>query len=372
MMTKRLNELDQRKQQEPKLADVVGKGTNSYGIIRLIAALLVIWTHSYRVVGGPTVSEPLSDLTGYSAGGHAVNVFFSLSGMMVAASLERSTNSFDFAVARILRILPALIVTNVIIVLFCGLFITTNSQEFWTFENIGGFLGRTLLAFQSSATLEGVFDENPWKNYVNVPIWTIKFEIACYFSILLLQITKIHENSRRGWSSLTVALILCASAAVIVYQADSTEFDFFGNLARFLFAFYIGVAAWSAREVIPLRIYWVIAVSFAAWIGILADSVLALPLVTIATAYFAFWAGSFKIGRLHEIADRNDLSYGLYISGFFIQQWLMYSFPEQGIFTNVLLSTILSAMFAFVSWRLIEAPSLSLRRSVSRWWTGNR
>jgi len=98
------------------LARSAERGANSYGIIRVIAAVLVIWTHSYSVVGGETAAEPLKELTRWSAGSHAVNIFFSLSGFMVAASWERSRNLFDFVIARILRIMPALVCVNVLIV----------------------------------------------------------------------------------------------------------------------------------------------------------------------------------------------------------------------------------------------------------------
>ena len=48
------------------------KSANSYGVIRLAAAIAVIITHAYGVVGGWDAAEPLLTLTGWSLGAHAV------------------------------------------------------------------------------------------------------------------------------------------------------------------------------------------------------------------------------------------------------------------------------------------------------------
>ena len=65
------------------LARFAEKGANSFGAVRLLAAIAVIATHSVAVVGGYHSLEPLRALTGLSLGTHAVHVFFALSGFMV-------------------------------------------------------------------------------------------------------------------------------------------------------------------------------------------------------------------------------------------------------------------------------------------------
>ena len=351
------------------LANAAEKGANSYGIIRVIAAILVIWTHSYSVLGGADADEPLRQLSGWSAGSHAVNLFFSLSGLMVAASWERSRDFFDFALARVLRITPALIFVNVLIVVLSGLFLTTSPGSFWTGENIGNFLASTILMFKAGSTLEGVFATNPWPGVVNIPIWTIKFEIICYASLavlmLLAGLLRLSPFQRR----LMLVVLLAASAAVMMWQGDAGQFDFAGNLARFFFAFYLGVGAWFERERIKLNWPYLFVLWLVIGVAISLDSVTMLPLAIVGTAYLAFWAGSFKAGRIQRAADRTDLSYGMYISGFFIQQWLVAALPGQSIAANAISATILAALFAWFSWKLIEWPALQLRPRFWRWAT---
>lgn len=350
------------------LARSAERGANSYGIIRIIAAVLVIWTHSYSVVGGETAAEPLKELTRWSAGSHAVNIFFSLSGFMVAASWERSRNLFDFVIARILRIMPALVCVNVLIVVLAALFLTTSSpSEFWTVENAGGFLANTTVLFKSGSTLDGVFMNNPWPGVVNIPIWTIKFEVICYATLAAAMFVVSYFRHSIRMLKLALAGFLVVAALVLIGLYGSSQFEFVANLARFFFAFYLGVAAWFWREQIVLAVRYLAIIWLLYLIAIAVESVLVLPLGIVTTAYTSFWAGSFQAGRIQQAADQTDLSYGMYISGFFIQQWLVQAFPQQGIWANATSATLIAAMFAWFSWKLIEHPALQLRSKFWRW-----
>ena len=77
------------------LSAFANKDANSYGVIRLAAAIAVIFTHAFGVVGGWEAAEPLAAATGWSLAAHAVHVFFVLSGFMVAASWERAAGWVD-------------------------------------------------------------------------------------------------------------------------------------------------------------------------------------------------------------------------------------------------------------------------------------
>lgn len=343
------------------LANAAEKGANSYGIIRVVAAVVVIWTHSYSVLGGAYAAEPLKALSGWSAGSHAVNVFFTLSGFLVAASWERSRNVVDFVLARVLRIMPALIFVNVLVVVLAGLFLTTSRDEYWTIENIGGFLVSTILLFKSGSTLEGVFINNPYPRLVNTPIWTIKYEIICYASLAVLGLLAGYLRPSARQRRLALLALLSLSAAVMMWQGDMAQFGFTGSLARFIFAFYLGVGAWFERDRIKLSLPYLVALWLLVFVAIALDSSTTAPLILIGTAYLCFWAGSFRAGRVQRAADKTDLSFGMYISGFFIQQWLVASFPGQSILVNAISATLLAAMFGWISWNLIEWPAIKLR-----------
>ena len=60
----------------------------------------------------------------------------------------------------------------------------------------------------------------------------------------------------------------------------------------------------------------------------------------------------------------SDLSYGIYIYAFPIQQ-LIYSYYENlSPVMNFIYSTILSSIMAYLSWKIIEKPSLNFRKKI--------
>jgi peptidoglycan/LPS O-acetylase OafA/YrhL len=87
--------------------DVLSPEHNCFAAIRLAMAVCVLVSHCFFLATGTMTAEPLVGWTGYMLGQHAVQVFFILSGVLVAQSLDRSRSVLGFAVARGLRIFRA-------------------------------------------------------------------------------------------------------------------------------------------------------------------------------------------------------------------------------------------------------------------------
>ena len=357
----------------PALACYADKDSNSYGVVRLLAALAVVYTHSFGVVGGWSTPEPLVASTGMSLGAHAVHVFFALSGFMVAASFERSSGVIDFMLARTLRVMPALIVVNLFIIAAGGLILTSASAvDYWTLDNVGRFFARTVLSFSVGVPLLGVFDQNPVPGAINIPIWTIRFEVLAYASLLLL-LTTMSIIRLKGLNRLwPVAAILVLSAAVLTRAPDAESFSFADQMARFAFTFYLGVGAWIARGQVPVGLPVLLAIAAAAILALATASVLSYPLMILAVAYGSFWLGSFSMGALQRWTTGTDLSYGIYITGFFIQQWLAWALPGLDTYGNWLVATLIVAGIAWLSWTFVERPALGLRKQLLAGWRPGR
>ena len=71
----------------PRLADILTPKTNSFGVLRFAMATLVLISHSYLYSAGTSDVEPLQSWLGRSLGECAVQVFFILSGVMVAVTV---------------------------------------------------------------------------------------------------------------------------------------------------------------------------------------------------------------------------------------------------------------------------------------------
>lgn len=93
---------------------------NNFDFLRFFAAALVLFAHSYPLVGRRE-DEPLTVLTGYEKGGSiAVGIFFVMSGYLIASSWLASSTPRSFLLKRALRIFPALIVAVLLTVFVLG------------------------------------------------------------------------------------------------------------------------------------------------------------------------------------------------------------------------------------------------------------
>lgn len=91
------------------LSTALLRANNSFNLLRLGAASAVIISHAFVIAYGATAPQPLENHLFFSLGMQAVNVFFVLSGVLVAASADRATSVIDFMSARVLRIYPGLL-----------------------------------------------------------------------------------------------------------------------------------------------------------------------------------------------------------------------------------------------------------------------
>lgn len=184
----------------PRLAGVLTPDTNSFGVLRFAMATLVLISHSYLYAAGTAEAEPLQRWLGRSLGECAVQVFFFLSGVMVAQSFDRSRNIVDFSVARVLRIFPALTVCVLATAFILGPCVANLSpSDYLTSPGLYGYVARTLTLSSGSAPLPGVFETNAYAGYVNSSLWTLKYEVACYFGLALIGMAGLLDGDGAGY-----------------------------------------------------------------------------------------------------------------------------------------------------------------------------
>lgn len=107
------------------LGIIMEPGRNNFGLLRLAAAGSVVVSHAFYVATGDGSAQPLTGLTRYNLGQHAVHVFFVLSGLLVAGSLDRAPSLTAFVLARATRIIPGLAVCVLVTAFFLGPLVST-------------------------------------------------------------------------------------------------------------------------------------------------------------------------------------------------------------------------------------------------------
>ncbi|MBN8955819.1 MAG: acyltransferase [Rhizobiales bacterium] len=342
-----------------KLSEILESRSNSFNALRLLAATSVVVSHSFLFIGGSYSAEPLS-WSPYTLGQHAVNVFFVLSGVMLSHSFTTNPDWRRFAAARILRIFPGLLVCGVIVGWLFGAMGTSWAlPDYFSDAHTLFYPVASLLLF-NKAPLHDVFQTSTQPGEINTPLWTIKYELLAYICFSLAVYSRLLSNR-----SVTLAgCVVLGSALTILSFLPEPIFGV--QFARFGFSFSLGVVAYQYRSSIKLS-------------GPLLGGLLIFVLATNGTpagpaasivwfAYAALVAGSLRLPGLTEFCSRIDLSYGIYIYSWPLQQLIvLWGGNGMSIALHAALSLLAVLPFACFSWFMVEKPALAMKQRFGEW-----
>lgn len=343
-----------------KLSSFTQGKNNNFNLIRIVAAFAVLLGHSFALLAR---SEPLAQSLGMSIGSIAVDIFFITSGFLVTRSLLVRQSIAEYALSRILRIYPALLVMLILTVFCLGPFFTSNSLSVY-FSNTGiysYFLKCITLVTGVAFYLPGVFESNPFKGAVNGSLWSMVYEIKMYIILSLFWIVFNFNRANRIklFNYFVVASSIVAGILVLI--------QYFNNLGeshfvRLYFMFFIGAAFWVLREYINLssKTFWLFFVALVLSPFINKDVFFTTYLLTI--AYILFFLTYVPAGHIRKYNAVGDYSYGVYIYAFPLQQSIVALFPKISVSLLIFTAAVLSLIFAVISWHIFEKPSLNFKK----------
>jgi len=335
----------------PTLELVFNPKLNALNAIRLLLAASVIVAHSWP-------------LTGREFSGHLITLgvdgFFILSGYLIAGSWARRPDWRAFLLARARRILPgfwvALLVTAFVL---APVGVALHGGNGWKLISSGESISyvaqnAALYIFQHSIgnTPSGV----PYPGVWNGSLWTLQWEAFCYLGLLALGLTGLLA---RKWvvPVLTVGCWALYMALQGRLDADSFVLSRLADGLRFALLFLAGVLIFKIGRRLPVT--WpIVTLAAALFVGSLF-----LPdyrtLGVWPYAYLLVSVGA--LTKVRWLTMRNDLSYGLYI----------YAFPIQQVMAGTILASLPVAAFAgfavaftiplaAASWFFVEKPSSRL------------
>lgn len=338
----------------PTIADAMARPSNGFAAVRLALALAVVVSHAFSVTTGRVEAEPLHAWTGFTLGEHAVNGFFAISGFLVTMSFVRR-GARDYAAARALRIVPGLVAAVLVVALAVGPAMTTSGlRDYLHAPELRVFLLRTLTTLKSTAPLPGLFQENPLR-FAMGTVWTLKYEVFCYVAVLLAGAAGLLRG--RG-PSLVVAAGLFAALLVTNLFLPNASLGTTTTL-RLAFVFAAGAVLHQWRDAV--RLSWLAAAALAG-LAALAARTPAYPALLYGASAYGVLVMSLCPSLARPVLDlREDLSYGVYLYGWPIQQTLRALYPGAGSLVLLLVSLPLSLGVAALSWRLVERPALRLK-----------
>ena len=327
---------------------------NGFDYLRIILAIAIIGWHSLTVVYPADIEAkyfiPLRPLILF-----LVPSFFALSGFLVSGSLFRTQHLPTFLTLRALRIFPALFCEVIISAFLIGALLTKLPLgEYFSHPMFHSYFLNIIGDIHY--TLPGVFEENRY-NYVNTQLWTIPYELECYIAISILYILTLHKRPKIFVAVLSI-ITLIATWYGMTHNLEVMNFRPTGRFA--VASFLWGVVAYVLKDKIPHnRIIFAICVVFA-WAALHRrfGEFLAAP----AIAYITIYIGLIDYKKTFLLLA-GDISYGLYLYGFAIQQAVYQTLPQFRTWTgNFLISLAIASIVGYISWVYVESKVLDHKK----------
>ena len=336
--------------------------------MRLIAAMLVIMTHSFVLTGDGVKKDAFYNLTNgdLPLSLLGLRTFFVISGYLICQSMEYSKSYASYLAKRVLRIFPGFIVCIVLTVFVVGAIFTGLSLPayFSNTETWAYFINISLYKYK--LFLPGVFQTHP-AHEVNGSIWTLAYEFSYYIMILCGAAVGLF---RRKWLAVIGFFIFFGLQLYVIYGHVPPKIQYFlpytdldiKNFTDFGLYFTAGALFYLYRDQVTytysLAVLAVVIYSLAIYFNVAwLARYIALPYLIL---YIAFVP---KIGWITAWGEGGDYSYGMYIYGMPVQQMIL-SVWGKSMNPNVL--SLLSVFFLFpiawLSWNLVESKFLKLKK----------
>lgn len=341
---------------------------NSFHLMRFVLALLVIICHAHTL---RLLSTPLDRFTGgqLNEGALAVDGFLVISGFLICQSGVRNRNVLVFLRNRALRIIPAFLVALAFSALVIGGLAYDGSYAEYLRLGSGGPI--TWMRNWGSLNVQGerlgvtgVFATNSTQS-LNVSLWTLKHEISLYLLMALLIVTTLNRKRPTYivlFAFFLVLHVLLNGFGLYAWRAADVRWWVLSvrNYPRFVetgLYFFAGTLLYCYRDRVPRRWYLAVIALLALVLGTLLGFaeivyIAALPYLIVYLAGSPVCSGFERVG---------DLSFGMYVYSYPVQQLLYHIQPQMAPWANVLLTLLMVLPLSAASWRVIEEPVLRLK-----------
>src|SRR5579883_1795264 len=290
---------------------------NNFDLMRLLAAASVILSHAFLLAENSQAHDPLMILTGGQTilGLAGVFAFFTISGYLISQSFEATPSPWQFLAKRALRIFPGLVACLAVCAFVVGPLVSRLGPA--------AYFARPepYLFVAHNAVLDVEFNRLPGVEFwagniggiVNGPLWSLPCEAILYLILFAL--------GRLRLLVLPVTLIMLAVGIVCLWF--DTSGSTFGS------------------------VFWLMGLC-AAW-GVF------VPIFPLCGSYLVLYLALERRLPAIPAARFGDLSYGLYIYGWPVEQCVVYFSGGRAAWGQVFgIAAVVTPALAFASWHLVE------------------
>lgn len=334
---------------------------NNFDFLRFLFALLVVVSHSYPLSGDNESSQWIYKITNGQIilAQIGLSGFFIISGYFIFQSLERSKDLLDYFKKRFLRLFPALAVVLILCLILVP-FVYEGNVSFLKNIPVYTYVPFNLSLFGFQSSIKGVFDTNAY-HAINGSLWTIRYEFSLYIALALLFFIRIQKQL------VTFMLLVVFTIFLLLYTfclnrfGGSSLFGLQGIHILNLGTFFISGSLLASLQFEKIKHKTVI----------LGISILILVLSLYFKCYesvkhlvfpiVVLLIGFIPLPFICTFGKFGDMSYGIYIYSFPVQQTLMYYY-KMDTYSLLIYSVLLSIGFGYISWHLIEKRALKYKR----------
>jgi peptidoglycan/LPS O-acetylase OafA/YrhL len=329
---------------------------DNFGALRLAAATAVLLSHGFWLAGR---EDPVAVRFDDSLGDVAVAVFFAISGFLVAGSWARDPRLRSFLARRARRIWPGLVAAVIVTAFVIGpLFSSLAPVDYLASDATRAYVVGKVTLLGGGDQLPGVFDANP-RPEANGSLWTLPNEVKAYLILAALGLAGGFRRKRL----LGAAWVAAVGATVLLRVTDAASTAALASRAVYLLAVFLGGALmYSNRH--RLRLNGLVAACLLAGWALSAGTVFQWAVGAAAFPYASLWLAYRTRPVLVRFTGRMDLSYGIYLYSFPVEQAIRaLGGPGAGPVVVIAFALPVTGALALLSWLLVEKPCLRRRSS---------
>lgn len=237
---------------------------------------------------------------------------------------------------------------------------------YWLKSGTWNYLWGNLTLYDVHFTIPGVFENNPYPMSINGSIWTLCYEFTMYLFIIPL----FFMRGRKTQIILPIIalMLILIKNVLFLNKFEHATFMSYMNLnqfCRFAQFFILGmIIAILEREKILKekwkRHNWLLAICIILFVGCIIMKQIAVGMVFMSILFIQ--VGKKNWQPLSQFINKiGDLSYGIYIYGFVIQQFILCGFPNTPPCIVLIISMLCATLIAYASWHLVEKKALKLK-----------
>ena len=312
--------------------------SNNYTLVRLLLATAVLYSHSFALLG---LDEPVA--LNRTFGNAAVHGFFVISGYLITGSYLTSSGLGIFALKRVLRIGPALVVGY--------------AASMWALAHFDRFA------------------DNPVPYIANGSIWTLSWEVLMYLGVAFAGLMGMLRRSVLASvyaCCLIIFFLNSASATLPFLSIAPLAMLFLGGSFIRLHAGIFDVRRYGLASVLLLAAIFTPETSSILFSGLKTIPFLWGPELSIANLQLLIYIVALPFAMIFicqyfyvSVPIKNDYSYGVYLFAWPLQQAVVSTAQQRDFLLGplglFLMAGGLTVLASVVSWHLLERPMMQLR-----------